>query len=164
MQRRLDAKPCAARSRQDYERALNAYRAVYHGDPASPDAAPAIAAVADLLAGEGRCFRDAKLSHDAVAQWEFLRHQYPTSSLRQRALFEEGQIEQHDLHDQTAAKAMYRSFLLHYPQDPLAEQARVRCTAMQWRRQPRIARDRRNRPRRLGPRRPRVERCRLPTK
>ncbi len=126
MQRRLDAKPCAARSRQDYERALNAYRAVYHGDPASPDAAPAIAAVADLLAGEGRCFRDAKLSHDAVAQWEFLRHQYPTSSLRQRALFEEGQIEQHDLHDQTAAKAMYRSFLLHYPQDPLAEQARAR--------------------------------------
>ena len=125
IQRHLEAIPNAERTRSRYEHALDAYRAVYHGDPASPDAARSIAAVADLLAGEGRRFRDAKLFHDAVAQWEFLRHQYPTSSLRQRALFEEGQIEQHDLHDRTAARNIYRSFLLHYPQDPLAEQARA---------------------------------------
>ncbi|MDR5728533.1 MAG: N-acetylmuramoyl-L-alanine amidase [Terriglobia bacterium] len=125
IQRHLEAIPNAERTRSQYEHALDAYRAVYHGDPASPDAARSIAAVADLLAGEGRCVRDAKLFHDAVAQWEFLRHQYPTSSLRQRALFEEGQIEQHDLHDRTVARKIYRSFLLHYPQDPLAEQARA---------------------------------------
>ena len=113
IERHLEMQPVRERTRGDYERALNAYRAVYHGDPASPDAARSIAAVADLLASEGRCFHDEKLFRDAVAQWEFLRRQYPTSSLRQRALLEEAQIEQHDLHDRTAARKIYRSFLVH---------------------------------------------------
>ncbi|MHB1960626.1 MAG: N-acetylmuramoyl-L-alanine amidase, partial [Acidobacteriaceae bacterium] len=125
IQRRLNAIPESERTRPQYERALDAYRAVYHRDPASPDAARGIAAVADLLASEGRCFHDAKLLHDAVAQWEFLRRQYPTSSLRQRALFEEAQIQQHDLHDRAAAKKSYRLFLTQYPHDSLAEQARA---------------------------------------
>jgi N-acetylmuramoyl-L-alanine amidase len=125
IQHRLEAIPDAERTRPQYERALDAYRAVYHGDPASPDAARSIAAVADLLASEGRCFHDAKLSRDAVAQWEFLRRQYPTSSLRQRALLEQGEIEQHDLHDRAAAKKSYRLFLAQYPQDSLAEKARA---------------------------------------
>ncbi|MHB2009357.1 MAG: N-acetylmuramoyl-L-alanine amidase [Acidobacteriaceae bacterium] len=125
IQRRLNAIPETERTRPQYERALDAYRAVYHRDPASPDAARGIAAVADLLVSEGRCFHDAKLLHNAVAQWEFLRRQYPTSSLRQRALFEEAQIQQHDLHDRTAAKKSYRLFLAKYPQDSLAEQARA---------------------------------------
>ena len=92
LQRRLDAKPISERTRADYERALNAYRSVYHGDPASPDAARSVAAVAELLAGEGRCFHDAKLLHDAVAQWEFLQHQYPGSPLRSRAKLEVAEI------------------------------------------------------------------------
>jgi N-acetylmuramoyl-L-alanine amidase len=125
IRRRLQAKPVAERTRLDYERAFDAYRAVYHGDPASPDAARSIAAVADLLANEGRYAHEKKLLHDAVAQWEFLRHQYPTSSLRQRALFEEAQIQQYDLHDRAAARKSYRLFLTKYPHDALAEQARA---------------------------------------
>ncbi len=125
IQRRLEAVPESDRTRAQYERALNAYRAVYHVDPASPDAARSIAAVADLLAGEGRCFRDAKLLHDAIAQWEFLRRQYPTSPLRQRALLQEAEIQQHDLHDRAVAKKSYRLFLTKYPHDALAEEARA---------------------------------------
>ncbi len=125
IQHHLAAKPLSARTHEDYARALDAYRAVYHSDPASPDAGRSIAAVADLLAGEGRCFRDEKLSHDAIAQWEFLRREYPGSPLRQRALLEEGQIAQNDLRDHVAAKKFYRNFLAHYPHDPLAEQARA---------------------------------------
>ncbi len=113
------------RTRLQYERVFDAYRTVYHGDPGSPDAARSIAAVADLLASEGLRFQDAKLLHDAIAQWEFLRHQYPTSSLRQRALFQEAQIQQYDLQDRAAAKKSYRLFLTKYPHDPLAEQARA---------------------------------------
>ncbi|MHB8303571.1 MAG: N-acetylmuramoyl-L-alanine amidase [Acidobacteriaceae bacterium] len=93
MQRRLAETPVAERTRTDYERAFDAYRAVYHGDPSSPDAAPAIAGVAELLASEGRCFHDAKLVHDAIAQWEFLRREYPTSPLRKRALLAEAELE-----------------------------------------------------------------------
>lgn len=125
IQRRLQAKPVAERTRLDYERALEAYRAVYHGDPASQDAPRSIAAVAGLLADEGRYAHDKRLLHDAVAQWEFLRHQYPTSPLRQRALFEEAQIQQYDLHDRAAARKSYRLFLTKYPNDALAEQARA---------------------------------------
>jgi N-acetylmuramoyl-L-alanine amidase len=125
IRRRLETIPESARTRPQYERTLDAYRAVYHGDPASPDAAHSIAAVADLLAGEGRCFHDAKLFQDAMAQWGFLRRQYPTSPLRQRALFEEAQIQQHDLQDRAAAKKSYRLFLTKYPHDALAEQARA---------------------------------------
>ena len=125
IQHRLETVPDSDRTRAQYERVLDAYRAVYHGDPASPDAAPSIAAVANLLASEGLCFHDAKLLHDAVAQWEFLRHQYPTSSLRQRALFEEAQIQQYDLRDRAAARKSYHLFLVKYPHDALAEQARA---------------------------------------
>ena len=125
IQRRLEAIPESHRTRAQYERALEAYRAVYHGDPASRDAARSIAAVADLLASEGRCFHDPKLLRDAVAQWEFLRRQYPTSSLRQRALFEEAEIQQHDLRDRAAARKSYRLFLTRYSHDALAEKARA---------------------------------------
>ena len=123
--RRLEVKPRSQRTRMDYEHALNAYRAVYHGDPASPDAAHSIASTAYLLASAGRCFHQEKLSHDAVAQWEFLRRQYPTSPLRKRALFEEAQLEQFDLHDPATANRIYRSFLTQYPHDPLAVDVRA---------------------------------------
>jgi N-acetylmuramoyl-L-alanine amidase len=125
IQKHLQAKPAAFRTRMDYERALHAYRTVYHGDPASPDAPRSIAAVADLLADAGRCFHQPKLFHDAVQQWEFLRRQYPTSSLRQQALFQEAQIQQYDLRDHAAAKKTYRLFLTQYPHNALAEQARA---------------------------------------
>jgi N-acetylmuramoyl-L-alanine amidase len=96
LQRWLDARPPADRTRGDYERSLDAYRAVYHGDPGSPDAARSVAAVADLLASEGRCFHDAKLLHDAVAQWKFLRSQYPGSPLRRRAALQIAELDGHD--------------------------------------------------------------------
>lgn len=125
IQRRLDARPCSGRTRAETERALNAYRSVYHSDPASPDAARAVAAVADLLESEGRCFHDRRLMHDAVAQWEFLRKQYPGSGLRERALFEEAAISQRDLHDHATARKLVYRFLARYPHSDLVEQARA---------------------------------------
>src|ERR1700754_246641 len=46
------------RTRRDYERVLDSYRAIYHADPASPKADASIFAVAELLAEEGRIFQD----------------------------------------------------------------------------------------------------------
>lgn len=123
LRRALEAKPVATRKRFDYVRVIVAYRAVYHGDPASPDAGHSIAAVAELLASAGRCFHDRKLSQDAVGQWEFLRHEYPENPLRQQALFQQAQIQQHDLHDPQAAQKTYRNFLGLYPQHSLAKLA-----------------------------------------
>ena len=75
----LEGRPEQQRTRLQYERVLEAYRSIYHSDPASPKADASVAAVADLLAEEGRIFEDPKALHDAIGQYEFLRHQYPAT-------------------------------------------------------------------------------------
>jgi N-acetylmuramoyl-L-alanine amidase len=120
----LEGRPEQQRTRLQYQRVLDAYRAIYHSDPASPRADASIAAVADLLAEEGRVFQDQKALHDAIGQYEFLRRQYPASRYRFSALLTEGEIYQRDLGDYEQAKSVYLSFLRVYPQSPLGEEAR----------------------------------------
>ncbi len=121
----LEGRPEQQRTRLQYEHVLDAYRAIYHGDPAAPKADASIAAVADLLAEEGRVFQDGKALHDAIGQYEFLRHQYPGSRYRFSALLTEGEIYQRDLGDLQHARAVYQNFLRLYPQNPLGVEARV---------------------------------------
>ncbi len=121
----LEGRPERERSRLQYERVLDAYREIYHSDPASPKADASIAAVADLLAEEGRVFQDAKALRDAIGQYEFLRREYPASRFRTSALLTEGEIYQRDFGDLTQAKAIYLSFLRLYPESPLAVEARA---------------------------------------
>ncbi|MGC9292943.1 MAG: N-acetylmuramoyl-L-alanine amidase [Acidobacteriaceae bacterium] len=129
LQRRLLARPQDVRTQNGYEAVLDAYRAVYHGDPAAQDAPKSVAAVAALLQREGRQFNDPKDFRDAVGQYEFLRQQYPTSPLRYHALLAEAEIERGDLHDARAADRMDREFLHLYPHNALAAQARAGLNA-----------------------------------
>ncbi|HVT97774.1 MAG TPA: N-acetylmuramoyl-L-alanine amidase [Acidobacteriaceae bacterium] len=121
----LEGRPEQQRTRLQYEHVLDAYRAIYHGDPGSPKADASIAAVADLLAEEGRVFEDQKALRDAIGQYEFLRHQYPGTRFRFSALLTEAEIYQRDLGDLTHAKAAYQNFLHLYPQNALAVEARA---------------------------------------
>ena len=121
----LEGRPEQQRTRLQYEHVLAAYRAIYHSDPGSPKADASIAAVADLLAEEGRIFQDDKALRDAIGQYEFLRHQYPASRYRFTALLTEAEIEQRDLGDLRQAQAIYQDFLHLYPQHPLAVEARA---------------------------------------
>jgi N-acetylmuramoyl-L-alanine amidase len=121
----LEGRPEQQRSRLQYDRVLDAYRAIYHSDPASPKADASIAAVADLLAEEGRVFQDQKALRDAIGQYEFLRRQYPASRYRFSALLTEAEIYQRDLADLDQAKAAYQNFLRLYPQSPLSVEARA---------------------------------------
>ncbi len=121
----LEGRSEQQRTRLQYERVLDAYRSVYHGDPASPKADASIAAVADLLAEEGRVFEDPKALHDAIGQYEFLRHQYPATRFRITALLTEAEIYQRDLDDVPHAKSVYLEFLHLYPQNALAVEARA---------------------------------------
>jgi N-acetylmuramoyl-L-alanine amidase len=120
----LEGRPEQQRTRHDYERVLDAYRAIYHGDPAAPKADASIAAVAELLAEEGRIFEDEKALHDAIGQYEFLRREYPYSRLRASALLTEGEIYYRDLNDRSSAKTAFQQFLKTYQKNPLADQAR----------------------------------------
>jgi N-acetylmuramoyl-L-alanine amidase len=121
----LEGRPEPQRTRLQYEHVLDAYRAIYHGDPASPKADASIAAVADLLAEEGRIFQDPKALHDAIGQYEFLRRQYPATRFRFSALLTEAEIYQRDLGDLPHAKAAYQDFLRLYPRSDLAVEARA---------------------------------------
>ena len=104
LRRHLLAEPKSRRTPSQYAAALNAYRAVYHGDPASADAPKSVFAVAELLQIEGRQFHNTKDFRDARAQYEFLRQQYPASPLRRTALWAETEIARNDLPAQAQHK------------------------------------------------------------
>ncbi len=104
---------------------MDGFRAVYHEAPGDVHAPDSVNAVAELLAEQGRVLHDAKSSKAAVGQYEFLRTQYPGSSLRVAALLAEGQIYENDLHDAAAAKERYELLLKEYPRSGQAEEARA---------------------------------------
>ncbi|HTW45336.1 MAG TPA: N-acetylmuramoyl-L-alanine amidase [Acidobacteriaceae bacterium] len=121
----LEGRPEAQRTRGEYERVMNAYRVIYHTNPASPYADASVTAVADLLAEEGRVFEDDKALHDAIGQYTFLRTNYPRSQYRYSALLTIGEIYLRDLNDPVQAKATFEEFLRLYPQSGLANEARI---------------------------------------
>src|ERR1700733_7524945 len=121
----LDAIPEEARTRADYARAMDGFRAVYHDAPGDVHAPESVNAVAELLAEQGRGLHDAKSLKAAVGQYEFLRTQYPGSSLRVGALLAEAQIEENDLHDAEAARERYALLVKQYPHSSLVEEAQA---------------------------------------
>lgn len=127
---KLEAMAQGSRTRADYERALDGYRAIYHDAPQSKYAAAAVNAVAELLAEQGRDLNDAKSLKAAIGQYEFLRMQYPGSSLRVSALLAQGQIYENDLHDVSSAKERYSLLLKQYPRSAQAEEARASLASL----------------------------------
>jgi N-acetylmuramoyl-L-alanine amidase len=121
----LESRPEDERTKRDYDRVLDLYRAIYHDDPASPKADASIFAVAELLAEQGRLLRDEKSLHDAIGQYEFLRREYPASHYRADALLAEGDIYLRDLDDRASARATLQSFLKQYPHSPQTAEVRM---------------------------------------
>jgi N-acetylmuramoyl-L-alanine amidase len=121
----LEAIPAATRTRADYARAMDGFRDVYHDAPGDVHAPDSVNAVAELLVEQGRGLNDEKSLKAAVGQYEFLRTQYPSSSLRVGALLAEAQIEENDLHDAGAARERYALLVKQYPHSSLVEEAQA---------------------------------------
>jgi N-acetylmuramoyl-L-alanine amidase len=117
--------PMESRRRADYARVMDSFRAIYHDNPGDVHAAASVYAVAELLAEQGRGLHDTKSLKAAVGQYEFLRTQYPGSSLRIAALLAEAEIEENDLRDDAAARERYKLLLKQYPRSEQAEEARA---------------------------------------
>jgi N-acetylmuramoyl-L-alanine amidase len=132
----LEAHPESQRTQVAYNRVLDAYRAIYHDNPASPKADASVLAVAELLTEEGRHYSDQRLLHEAIGQYEFLRTQYPASRYRYTALFAEGGLYRRDLGDRDEAKKKFQQFLKVYPESPLAEQARLELNQIHYEEHP----------------------------
>lgn len=101
MRAHLLAEPQRLRTERQYAAVLNAYRAVYHGDPASVDAPKSVFAVAELLETAGRQFHNANDLYDARAQYAFLRSQYPRSPLCKTALWAQYALASTSLHSRS---------------------------------------------------------------
>ncbi len=123
MREALNGRPLADRSRHDYQRVINGYRSVYFGAPASSKADPSVVAVAETLVEMGRRFDDDKILNEAIAQYKFLRKEYPGSKYRCDALFTVGEIYKDDLNDPERARAVFQEFLHRYPHNRLVEDA-----------------------------------------
>lgn len=131
----LESMPARTRTHADYEQAMDGYRAIYHQNPGDMHAPAAVNAVAELLAEQGRQLHDTKSLNDAIGQYEFLRKQYPGSSLRVPALLAEAQIYQNDLHDLDAARKQYALLVKLYPGSEHAEEARAGLAYLKGREQ-----------------------------
>lgn len=119
----LEQKPEAERTRHDYQRALNSFRAVYMEAPASSKADPSAFATGELLDDMGRRFHDDTILRSAIEQYEFLAREYPGSWARVQALLNTAAIYR-ELEEIENAKDTYKALLRKYPGSPLAEDAR----------------------------------------
>ena len=68
-----------------------------------------------------------------MGQYEFLRTQYPASSLGVQALLAEGQIEEDDLGDKAAAASAYKLLLKQHPKSEHAEEAKAGLASLEVR-------------------------------
>ena len=125
MREALNGRPEEERTRRDYQRVADAYRKVYYVAPDSSKADASVVAVAELLAEMGRQFQPGdKDLIAAIQEYEFLRREYPGSKYRFQALFTIGQIYKEDLGDQEAAHKTFEEFLVRYPHNSLAPEAK----------------------------------------
>ena len=120
----LNGRPQAERTRREYQRVIDSYRAVYFGSPASSKADPSVVATAELMVEMGRRFDDNKILRGAIEQYRFLRKEYPGSRYRFDALFTIAEIYKDDLNDPAEARATFDDFLQRYPRNRLCDDAR----------------------------------------
>ena len=120
----LESKAEDQRTRQDYQKVIEAYRKVYYTAPTSVKADASVLAVAELLDDQGRIFSDPKSFKDAIGQLVFLRREYPGSKHRAEALFTIGEIYRDDLDDGKEARATFEDFVKRYPLNSRAQEAR----------------------------------------
>jgi N-acetylmuramoyl-L-alanine amidase len=131
MREELNGLPQKERSRRAYQRVMDAYRHVYFAAPTSSKADASVLAVAELLAESGRAFNDEKALRSAIAQYEFLRREYPGSKYRFDALFTIGQIYKDDLEENTKAREAFQEVIRRYPHLQLAADAREAIAEME---------------------------------
>jgi len=125
MREALNGRPADERTRREYQRVINAYRAVYFGAPTSSKADPSVVATAELMVEMGRQFDDDKTLRHGIEQYRFLRKEYPGSKYRFDALFTIGEVYKDDLDDPEEARATFEEFLRRYPRHHLADDTRA---------------------------------------
>lgn len=116
--------PPGERTQTDYRTVMDAYRLIYHANPGDLHSPEAILAVGNLLAEEGVVLHDPHAFQAALGQYDFLRRQYPTSSLRITAALEEAHVAAAGMHDPKLAREKYTNFVTEFPHSQRVPEAR----------------------------------------
>ena len=118
---------------------MDAYRLIYHANPGDLHAPESIYTVGNLLAEEGVMLHDPHALQQSLGQYDFLRRQYPTSSLRISAALEEAHVAVAGLHDAKLAREKYTDFLTQFPRSQRVPEAREALADLKAGRMPHIS-------------------------
>ncbi len=127
----LNKLPPDSQTRREYQDVIDSYRRVYYGCPTSSKADASVFEVADMLTSMGEHFRETKTLRSAIAQYEFLRREYPGSKYRIEALLDIGRIYANDLNSPQQAKSAFEEFARKYPRNHFADEARAALAEFQ---------------------------------
>jgi N-acetylmuramoyl-L-alanine amidase len=120
----VEATPESRRILVQYQELVKSYRKVYLLSASAKDVPLAIMTVGDLSRKMGDIF-DPKYYQAAIAAYEYLQHDYPTSRYREDALLAVGQIQKDDLHDAANAQKTFEQFLQLHPHSAHAADVRA---------------------------------------
>ncbi len=126
----LEAKTERQRSIKDYQQLVNAYRRVYLITPHASDVPSALREVGDLYRSMGQQFEPMYFD-SAVESYEFLLHEYPTSTYREEAELAIAAIQRNNLGQTNLAQKSYQDFLSEHPHSPHADEARKALAEIQ---------------------------------
>ena len=124
MRTALEGRPPSARSLEDYQKLVAAYRKVYLITPQAEEVTAALMTVGELYAQMGRQF-DAEYYQSAIDAYLFMIKQYPGSRHAPDALLTIGRIQQEDLNQPEQARTTFRDLLLQFPHSAKADDARA---------------------------------------
>jgi N-acetylmuramoyl-L-alanine amidase len=120
----LEATPESQRALMQYEELVKSFRRVYLLSSNAKDVPLAILTVGDLNRKMGDLF-DPKFYFIAIAAYQYLWHEYPTSRYREDALFDIARIQNEDLRDSLKAQKTFEQFLQVHPRSAHAAEARA---------------------------------------
>ena len=124
MQAQLEARPEKARTLSQYRTLIATYQNVYATYPAYRNAAPALAAAAELYREMGHVLSLPQEFAAAIKAYQFLINQYPFSALARQASLVIAEIYVSDLNQPQQARQAYQQLLEKHPQSSEAAQAR----------------------------------------
>ena len=124
LQEKLEARPARRRSKAEYVRVIQEFRAVYWNDFADVKAPAAAEAMGDLYAEMGRVFSQPSYFQDAVRAYQYVIDQYPRSSMARGAALSLGKVYLAGLHDPEKSAEVFQSLLKDHPGSSEASEAR----------------------------------------
>ncbi len=122
---KFQAIPESARTQDDYQRQISAFKRVYLTSPIYGNNTICLMEIGQLYEQMGRRWQDRRYFESAIESYEFLLTEYSHSQFRLKARLNVGRIYQEDLLDLEAALAHYERFLTDYPKSVQTKTARA---------------------------------------